>query len=252
LSEFLWLHSSSATLASGPVQPSAQLQLSPSLDVLPLASNSIPVQYVRHRRARRYTLRVTRQGAVRITLPRWGSKREAFSFAQTQHGWIEKQLETRATAQTKPWTEGTEVWVHGERFPIRVDDGFIRLGSETIRCTPSDDLRPAILGHLHQLAGKELVARTLEFAAMHGLKVARVVIRDQKTRWGSCSRRGSISLNWRLIQVPASVSDYIIIHELMHLREMNHSRRFWKHVESACPQYRDAERWLRKHSREFY
>jgi predicted metal-dependent hydrolase len=195
---------------------------------------------------------VTRRGAVRITLPRWGSKREAFSFAQTQHGWIEKQLETRATAQTKPWTEGTEVWVHGERFPIRVDDGFIRLGSETIRCTPSDDLRPAILGHLHQLAGKELVARTLEFAAMHGLKVARVVIRDQKTRWGSCSRRGSISLNWRLIQVPASVSDYIIIHELMHLREMNHSRRFWKHVESACPQYRDAERWLRKHSREFY
>jgi predicted metal-dependent hydrolase len=236
------------------VQPSAQLQFSPSLDVLSLAAHSVPIRYVRHRRARRYILRTTRQGTIRITLPRWGSKRAAFSFAKTQRHWIEKQLERREANQAKPWTCGTEVWLRGERLPIRVDDDLIRLGSETIASPrpPSDDLRPAILSHLRQLAGKELAGRTLEFAAVHGLKVARVVIRDQKTRWGSCSRRGTISLNWRLIQVPPSVSDYIIIHELMHLREMNHSGRFWKQVECACPQYRDAERWLRKHSREFY
>jgi len=73
-------------------------------------------------------------------------------------------------------------------------------------------------------------------------------VRSQKSRWGSCSRRGTISLNWRLIQTPDFVRDYIILHELAHLREMNHSPRFWRAVIEFCPGYRDAERWLRAHS----
>jgi len=74
-------------------------------------------------------------------------------------------------------------------------------------------------------------------------------VRNQKTRWGSCSRRSTISLNWRLVQVPPFVSDYILLHELAHLREMNHSRRFWHVVEQMCPDYHIAERWLKEHSR---
>jgi hypothetical protein len=73
-------------------------------------------------------------------------------------------------------------------------------------------------------------------------------VRSQKSRWGSCSRRGTISLNWRLIQTPAFVSDYICLHELMHLRQMNHSPRFWREMERVCPDYRMAERWLKEHS----
>jgi predicted metal-dependent hydrolase len=75
-----------------------------------------------------------------------------------------------------------------------------------------------------------------------------VTVRNQRTRWGSCSRRGTISLNWRLIQTPPFVSDYIILHELMHLREMNHSPRFWRQVETVCPGYRTAEEWLKPHA----
>jgi len=74
-------------------------------------------------------------------------------------------------------------------------------------------------------------------------------VRNQRSRWGSCSHRGSISLNWRLIQAPPFVRDYILLHELMHLREMNHSPRFWSEVESVCPYYQVAERWLKAHSR---
>jgi hypothetical protein len=74
-------------------------------------------------------------------------------------------------------------------------------------------------------------------------------VRNQRSRWGSCSRRRTISLNWRLIQTPAFVRDYIILHELMHLREMNHSARFWRQVEIVCPDYRNAEHWLKQHSR---
>jgi hypothetical protein len=109
------------------------------------------------------------------------------------------------------------------------------------------DLRPAIEKHLQQRAAAELPPRVRQFAALHGLVVQRVTIRNQKSRWGSCSRRGTISLNWRLIQTPASVRDYIILHELAHLRHMNHSNRFWLEVEKLCPDYRDSERWLKTH-----
>jgi hypothetical protein len=78
--------------------------------------------------------------------------------------------------------------------------------------------------------------------------VRRVTVRNQRSRWGSCSRRGTISLNWRILQAPPAVRDYLILHELMHLREMNRSARFWREVERACPDYKQAERWLKHHS----
>jgi len=90
--------------------------------------------------------------------------------------------------------------------------------------------------------------RVEELAAQHSCQVKRVVIRNQRTRWGSCSCHGAISLNWRLIQLPAHVRDYIIVHELMHLRHLNHSPRFWAEVESSCPNYRHAEDWLKRHA----
>jgi predicted metal-dependent hydrolase len=72
------------------------------------------------------------------------------------------------------------------------------------------------------------------------------MVRNQRSRWGSCSPRGTISLNWRLIQAPPNVRDYIILHELCHLRQMNHSDRFWREVASVCPDYQRAELWLKR------
>jgi len=79
--------------------------------------------------------------------------------------------------------------------------------------------------------------------------VRRITVRNQRSRWGSCSRRGTISLNWRLVQTPVFVRDYLVLHELAHLKEMNHSRRFWDEVARLCPGFREAERWLKQHSR---
>ena len=110
------------------------------------------------------------------------------------------------------------------------------------------DLRPAIQNHLRNLASEELPPRVMELAALHGVNVFRVTVRNQKSRWGSCSRRGTISLNWRLIQTPDFVRDYIILHELAHRRQMNHSEKFWQEVERLFPDYLQAERWLKQHS----
>jgi predicted metal-dependent hydrolase len=98
------------------------------------------------------------------------------------------------------------------------------------------------------MAGKELPARVAELAAQHGLTVKCVSVRNQRSRWGSCSARGVVSLNWRLVQTPEFVRDYIIVHELMHLREMNHSSRYWKLVYEAFPRTDEAEKWLKRHA----
>ncbi len=171
--------------------------------------------FVRHPRARRYVLRVGADGAVRVTIPRWGSKREAAAFADSQRAWIEK---ARARAAAR---------LEDERARPRWSPEEVR------------DLRARAI--------RELPARLLEIAADLGLSVARVSVRNQRWRWGSCSRSGRICVNWRLVLVPCEVRDYVLVHELMHLKRMDHSRRFWTLVARACPDYRRLRRALREH-----
>jgi hypothetical protein len=108
------------------------------------------------------------------------------------------------------------------------------------------DLRPTLEAHFLRRGKVELPARTWELASETNANVKRVTVRNQRSRWGSCSAGGTISLNWRLVQTPDSVRDYIIYHELMHLREMNHSERFWAQVAQVCPWWSEAERWLKR------
>jgi hypothetical protein len=114
------------------------------------------------------------------------------------------------------------------------------------------DVRPAIERDLRDLARAVLVPRLAELAQEHGLRVGVVSIRNQRSRWGSCARNGNIALNFRLVQMPAPVRDYVLLHELMHIRQQNHSRRFWRLVEAVCPEFRDAERWLRTTGRTLF
>jgi predicted metal-dependent hydrolase len=97
----------------------------------------------------------------------------------------------------------------------------------------------------------ELPQRLLALAARYQLVVSRISIRDQRTRWGSCGRNGHVCLNWRLVSLPPSVRDYVLIHELMHLHRLDHSAAYWKLVEIACPGYREARQWLRRHGPSF-
>jgi predicted metal-dependent hydrolase len=169
--------------------------------------------FVRHPRARRYVVSVRTDGVVRVTVPRWGSMREARAFAGEQQPWIERQLrrlrEERVAVPAVPEALQREAWARARR---------------------------------------ELPPRLLELAASLDLSIARISVRNQKWRWGSCSRRGHICLNWRLVDMPGWVRDYVMVHELMHLRRMDHSRRFWKLVAAACPDYERARAWLRANS----
>jgi len=208
---------------------------------------------VPHPRAKRYLLRVRADGVVQVTLPVRGTVAAAKAFVVRNLGWLERQIQ-RLEAQPKTvneWRLGTEIHFRGEQVKIEVETvGQIRFGSELLRLRDlTVDLRPAIQKHLRKLAQKELPVRVMELASLHGIEVSRVSIRNQKSRWGSCSRRGTISLNWRLIQTPEFVRDYICLHELAHRKQMNHSDLFWRQVKRLCPDYLIAERWLKAHSK---
>ena len=105
---------------------------------------------------------------------------------------------------------------------------------------------PEAVKELRQQAARELPAQLLRLAEHHGLQVSRVSVRNQRSRWGSCSPSGHICLNWRLVLMPEGVREYVLIHELMHLRRLDHSRHFWHLVAHACPGYEHARRWLRE------
>ncbi len=222
---------------------------------LSVGPQSLPLLLVRNPRARRYLLRLRPDGTARVTIPRGGSPAAARQFVERHAAWLEREFQRLQAQPRKPasWTIGTEILLRGEAVRIEAGSGgqaeTVRFGGESVRVSdPPADLRPAIAGHLRQLATRELPLRVLELAARHGLTVRRITVRSQKSRWGSCSRRGTISLNWRLIQTPAFVSDYICLHELMHLRQMNHSPGFWREMERVCPDHPMAERWLKEHS----
>ncbi|MFA5908503.1 MAG: SprT family zinc-dependent metalloprotease [Vicinamibacterales bacterium] len=164
-----------------------------------------PTVFVRHQWARRYILRVLDDGTLRVTLPRWGSKREALAFVETSQGWIEQQ---RLSRMARPAV------VHPDEPGLR------------------------------QRARRELPPALQALAGVHGIAVTRISVRNQRSRWGACSATGAITLNWRLILVPDFVREYVMLHELMHRRELNHSDRFWRHVRAVCPQHEEARRWL--------
>ena len=148
-----------------------------------------------------------------MTVPRWGSKREAKAFADSQRAWVDKQLARVAQRRAEP----------REAMPADLEREW------------------------RARATRELPPRLLELAARHGLSVVRVSVRNQRWRWGSCSPNGHICLNWRLVRMPDWIRDYVLIHELMHLKRMDHSPKFWKLVAQACPDYLAARRFLRQH-----
>lgn len=210
--------------------------------------------YVRHRRARRYIIRVLADGTLRVTLPRWGAKRDADAFVRQSREWIERQQQRRREMpHVQPWGDGSEVLVDGVavRLSVTHDAGgvmVVRIGDAVVPALPrgrSGDVPTLVQAWFRAQAVQQLPPLVHAHAAPLNVSVTRVTIRDQRSRWGSCSRAGAITLNWRLLQMPSFVREYIVIHELMHRREMNHSPRFWRHVAGACPRYLEARKWLR-------
>lgn len=224
-------------------------------DFIEIHSHAMPIHYRRHARARNYVLRLHANKTVVVTVPRLGTKRFAREFVASRKAWLEKQWLILEARKVPPpvLRPGMEILLHGRAVVLEVHPlgsaWELRAGSErTPLLSPDGNLRPILERHLRGMAKAFLAKRVQELAGQHASQIKRIVIRNQKSRWGSCSCQGTISLNWRLIQLPEAVRDYIIIHELMHLRQLNHSPQFWAEVGKACPEFRAAEEWLKQNS----
>lgn len=110
--------------------------------------------------------------------------------------------------------------------------------------------RTALENRYKEAARSYIPKRVAYYHAMTGGDYRRIAIRDQKTRWGSCSSKGTLSFNWRLMLAPPAVLDYVVVHELCHLTHMDHSPAFWQAVEAVCPDYRNLRKWLKEHGNE--
>jgi predicted metal-dependent hydrolase len=224
----------------------------PATLVVKHGSQVFAIRLRRHRRARRYTLRIhpTDREAI-LTMPPRGTLRDAREFAELHGGWIAARLGRLPKAA--PFQPGTIVPLRGS--PHRIvhragERGTVwaetRDSGEKIICVAGDveftDRR--VHDFLKREARRDLQKSAQDHAQALGVRVKRISIRDQSSRWGSCTSAGSLSFSWRLILAPPFVLDYLAAHEVAHLVEMNHSARFWRVVGRICPSMERAKKWL--------
>jgi hypothetical protein len=224
----------------------------PSTILVKHGSQVFAVRVRRHRRARRYTLRIhpTDREAI-LTMPPRGLIAEAREFAKLHGGWIAARLGRLPKAA--PFQIGTLVPLRG--VPHRIVHRSGERGTVWTETRDSGDKVICVAGgydfidrrvhdFLKREARRELQKSAQEYAAALGVRVKRLSIRDQSSRWGSCTSAGSLSFSWRLILAPPFVLDYLAAHEVAHLVEMNHSARFWRVVARICPSAERAKKWL--------
>ena len=213
-----------------------------------------PVEVRRHPAARRLTLRVSRtRRAVIVTLPVQCGIEEAGSFLSRNLDWVRERLDSLPAPI--PFRDGMLIPVRGVAHRVVMAGEMPRRRVvRRVAAHPFHELHapgelPAAVRRLElwfaNEARTDLEDRVGWHARRLGVKPSRLTIRDQTSRWGSCSTTGALSFSWRLVLAPPAILDYVAAHEVAHLREMNHGPRFWALVRQTCPEMDDAKRWLR-------
>ena len=207
-------------------------------------------------RSRRKTIAVeiTKEGGVLVRAPLKLARREVLAFVKQNRAWIARKL---AQARVRQEERTPRRFLEGENFPFLGEQHRLRYvaGGEYLRKLNGEFLLGADLssraGDLfrtwYRARAREILEdRVAHFALRMGLTCRSVRITDAKERWGSCSAAGSLNFAWRLVMAPPPVIDYVIVHELAHLVEMNHSRRFWERLGRILPDYAKRRKWLRE------
>ena len=174
---------------------------------------NIPYRVIRSSR-RTISVQITLSGEVLVRCPQRMSNADIRRFVESKSDWIEKHLEKRTAAA---------------RLPVFTDEQLQMLARQARQTIPE---------------------HAAHFAPLVGVTYGRITIRNQRTRWGSCSAKGNLNFNCLLMKAPPEVLDYVVVHELCHRLEMNHSPRFWAQVERVLPDYKVSRKWLREHGNE--
>jgi predicted metal-dependent hydrolase len=200
-------------------------------------------------RQRRSIMLTVDENGLTVSAPWRSSDRRIAGVIRDAEGWVLKKLDVWSAypARTQTWSDGDTIKYLGGDLTLELEQGAAATLQEgerlRISLTHPDDkeaVKAAILKWYRARALPHFMDRVQVFAPVIGVPMPRLLLSSARTRWGSCNARGEVRLNWRLIQATAPAIDYVAVHELAHLVEMNHSRKFWKLVAQACPHYREA------------
>ena len=241
------LRSLQRAVAPKPLEPS-RIKVGPEI---------MEVLFRRHAQARRLVLRLNANGtAVLVTVPKGVSRIKALEFTERSRPWIEDRVRNRG---------GTVRLLPGHAIALRGVEHEIRHIASRRGTVTADEAAgvihvPGELPHvprrlldwLKAAARADLSTASDRYAKMMAVAYRRISIRDQKTRWGSCSASGDLSYSWRLILAPPYVLDYVAAHEVAHLKHLDHSQRFWRLVLTHCPNAAKAKKWLKTHGHDVH
>ena len=219
-----------------------------------------PVEVRAHPTARRFTLRVSRtRRTVHLTVPASFDVKEANRFLAQSLDWVIERLD--GVPEAVPFRDGAQIPVrgitHGLRFLGHAVRGAVVVpasdgGAALVVAGAAEHAPRRLKDWLIAEARRDIDARVQHHAAALGVRARRITLRDQKSRWGSCTSDGNLSFSWRLVLAPPIVLDYVAAHEVAHLAEMNHGPRFWRLVARTMPRMEEAKFWLRRNGADLY
>jgi len=208
-------------------------------------------------RSKRKTLSliVETDGSLTVRAPLRIKDADIWRFIEIKSEWIKrKQAQVRKDALApRQYVDGEKFWYLGKEVPLRIVlDGKPALVMDRV-FKLRRSAQPQAASHFEKWYKKQarevLTERVEYFTQKHSFKVSKIRISSARTRWGSCSHKGTLSFTWRLVMAPLKVIDYVVVHELCHLKEMNHSKAFWAQVEAILPDYKQQRAWLKKQGR---
>lgn len=226
--------------------------------------NGRTLEYILIRSRRRdVLLKALPGGETRVYAPGYMPLREADAIVKRKmdellgmHARLERQLAENRLLH--PVEEGSRICIEGEAYTLkRVQGARVSMALEGENCMltlPEPENETAVRAALKQVLSRRALERIRQRLGEHapgiGVQFGRVTIRDQKSRWGSCSAKHNLNFNWKLIMAPPEALEYVVIHELCHLIEFNHSPRFWDLVKVRMPEYEAWKKWLKAHGHE--
>jgi hypothetical protein len=221
--------------------------------IIELKNQSIPYSLCRRTNQKYIRVRVTTEGKLKVSAPVHIHETRIEQFLKSRSAWILRNLEKQNSILSEFDTDSKVLYFGKIYRVVRANDQVRVDKTRSILCVPESTCKPEakrdVIKNWFVSQAKSHLPERVEFIAERiGAEFKRVSVRNQRTRWGSSSSKGTISLNWRLIMMPQYVQDYIIVHELVHQTVSNHSRVFWDKVSRIVPDYKSAEKWIAESS----
>jgi len=204
-------------------------------------------------RAKVVSVRINHRG-LELVVPRGASRDKAYQFLLQQELWIREKLADRNICLAAPTMTYKKIPLLGVAYDIRYSNverecGVVKSNNVLTVYAPFASANDVLKQYLKVEALREIMSSLTSLAEEYKFKpYGKVVVRDVVSRWGSCSSRGNLSFNWRIIFTPREVFYYVVVHEFCHLKELNHGKKFWSWVAKLCPDYLSAISWLKKNS----